>query len=53
MEYISINDLNNKLKAIGVILSDLKLSCLCSKYSLENNLQLINIKNLEQNINSE
>jgi hypothetical protein len=53
VEYISINDLNNKLKAIGVILSDLKLSCLCSKYSLENNLQLINIKNLEQDINSE
>jgi hypothetical protein len=53
VEYITINDLNNKLKAMGVILSDLKLSCLCSKYSLENDLQLINIKNLEQDINFE
>ena len=53
IEYITINDLNNKLKAMGVILSDLKLSCLCSKYSLENDLQLINIKNLEQDINFE
>ena len=53
IEYIKINDLNNKLKAMGVILSDLKLSCLCSKYSLENDLQLINIKNLEQDINFE
>ena len=53
IEYISINDLNNKLKSIGVILSDLKLSCLCSKYSLENDLRLINLKNLEEEINAE
>ena len=53
VEYISIVDLNNKLRAMGVILSDLKLSCLCSKYSLENDLRLINIKLLEEELNSE
>ena len=50
IEYISINDLNNKFKDIGIILSDLKLSCLCSKYSLQNDLRLINIKNLEEDL---
>ena len=50
IEYILINDLNNKFKDIGVILSDLKLSCLCSKYSLQNDLRLINIKNLEEDL---
>ena len=53
VEYISIVDLNNKLRAMGVILSDLKLSCLCSKYSLENDMRLINIKLLEEELNSE
>ena len=52
IEYISINDLNNKFKNIGVILSDLKLSCLCSKYSLQSDLRLINIKSLEEDLNS-
>lgn len=52
IEYIIINDLNEKLKKIGIILSDLKLSCLCNKYSLENDLTLINIKSLEDDINS-
>ena len=52
IEYISINDLNNKFKDIGVILSDLKLSCLCSKYSLQNDLRLINIKNFEEDLES-
>ena len=51
IEYISINDLNAKLKDIGVILSDLKLSCICSKYSLQNDLRLINIKSMEEDIN--
>ena len=52
IEYISINDLNNKFKNIGVILSDLKLSCLCSKYSLQSDLRLININSLEEDLNS-
>ena len=52
IEYISINDLNNKFKDIGVILSDLKLSCLCSKYSLQNDLRLINIKSFEEDLES-
>ena len=51
IEYISINDLNNILKDIGVVLSDLKLSCLCSKYSLPYDLRLINIKSMEEDIN--
>ena len=53
IEYIDITDLNNKLRSIGVILSDLKLSCICSKYSLKNDLKLINIKSLEEDLNSE
>ena len=52
IEYISINDLNNKFKDIGVILSDLKLSCLRSKYSLQNDLRLINIKSFEEDLES-
>ena len=52
IEYISINDLNNKFKDIGVIVSDLKLSCLCSKYSLQNDLRLINIKSFEEDLES-
>ena len=51
IEFISINDLNNKLKSLGVVLSDLKLSCICSKYSLKNDLKLINIKSLEDDLN--
>ena len=53
VEYISIDDLNKKLRSLGVNLSDLKLSCLCSKYSLQNDLRLINIKSLEKDLNLE
>ena len=52
IEYISINDLNNKLKSIGVSLSEMKLSCLYNKYGIDNDLGFINIKKLEDDINS-
>jgi hypothetical protein len=40
-EYVTIEDFNDQLKTIGINLSDLKLSCLCSKYSIPNELRLI------------
>ena len=49
-DYINIEDLNEKLVGIDVILSDLQLSCLCSKYSLPDELRLINVKVLEQSL---
>ena len=52
LQYISINDLNNKLKSIGVILSEMEFSCLYNKYGVENDLGVINIKLLEEGINS-
>ena len=48
--YINIEDLNEKLVGIDVVLSDLQLSCLCSKYSLPNELRLINVKIFEKNL---
>ena len=53
IEYILITDLNKELKSIGVFLSELKLSCLCSKYCLQDELKYINIKSLEDDLNSE
>ena len=41
-EYIIIDDLNDKLMELGVNLSDLQISCLCSKYNLLNELRFIN-----------
>ena len=49
-DYINIEDLNEKLVGIDVVLSDLQLSCLCSKYSLPNELRLINVKIFEKNL---
>ena len=51
IECFTIDDFNEKLKRIGVVFSDLKLSCLCSKYSLPNELRLIEVKKLEEDIN--
>ena len=53
VEFFTIDDFNEKLKQIGIILSDLKLSCLCSKYSIPNELRLIETKNIEEDINLE
>ena len=51
IECFTIDDFNEKLKEIGIIFSDLKLSCLCSKYSLPNELRIIEVKNMEQDFN--
>ena len=54
-EYINIEDFNDKLISIGLTLTDLQLSCLCSRYSVPNELRLIDKnkfeKSLEDNIN--
>ena len=51
IECMTIDDFNEILKRIGIVFSDLKLSCLCSKYSLPNELRLIEIKKLREDIN--
>ena len=49
-EYINIEDLNEKLTVVDVILSDLQLSCLCSKYSLPDELRLINVMSFQKSL---
>ena len=49
-DYINIEDLNDKLIGIKVVLSDMQLSCLCSKYSLPDELRLIDVKNFEKSL---
>ena len=49
-ECISIEDFNDQFKSINIVLSDLKLSCLCSKYSIPNELRLIDKNKLSKDI---
>ena len=49
-EYVTIEDFNNQLKTIKINLSDLKLSCLCSKYSIPNELRLIDTNRINKDI---
>ena len=49
-EYINIEDFNEKLISIGVTLTDLQISCLCSKYSVPNELRLIDKKRFAQSL---
>jgi hypothetical protein len=49
-ECITIEDFNDQLKSIKIVLSDLKLSCLCSKYSIPNELRLIDKNKIEKDI---
>ena len=49
-EYINIEDLNEKLNEVDVILSNLQLSCLCSKYSLPDELRLINVMSFQKSL---
>ena len=49
-ECISIEDFNDQFKSINITLSDLKLSCLCSKYSIPNELRLIDKNKLDKDI---
>ena len=49
-EYITIEDFNDQLKTIKITLSDLKLSCLCSKYSIPNELRLVDKNKINDDI---
>ena len=49
-ECISIEDFNEQFKSINIVLSDLKLSCLCSKYSIPNELRLIDKNKIEKDL---
>jgi len=49
-ECISIEDFNEQFKSINIVLSDLKLSCLCSKYSIPNELRLIDKNKMEKDL---
>ena len=49
-ECISVEDFNDQFKSIDIILSDLKLSCLCSKYSIPNELRLIDKNKMSKDI---
>ena len=49
-EYVTIEDFNEQLKSIKITLSDLKLSCLCSKYSIPNELRLIDKNKIDIDI---
>ena len=49
-ECITIEDFNDHLKSINIVYTDLKLSCLCSKYSIPNELRLIDKNKIEIDI---
>ena len=49
-EYINIEDLNDKLFGLGLNLTDLQLSCLCSKYCIPNELRFIDKKKFEKHL---
>jgi len=49
-EYINVEDFNEKMVSIGVTLSDLQLSCLCSKYCVPNELRLIDKLKFEKSL---
>ena len=49
-ECISVEDFNDQFKSIDIVLSDLKLSCLCSKYSIPNELRLIDKNKMSKDI---
>ena len=50
IKIISIEELNNQIQKINVYLNDIQLSCLCSKFSLPDNLRKINIEELEKDL---
>ena len=49
-EYVTIEDFNEQLKSIKITLSDLKLSCLCSKYCIPNELRLVDKNKINKDI---
>ena len=48
--YFTIENFNEELKKCNVELSELKLSCLCNKYCIPDNLKYINKDKLEKDI---
>ena len=50
IKIISIEEFNIQIKKINVYLNDIQLSCLCSKFSLPDNLRTINIEELEKDL---
>ena len=49
-EYINVEDFNEKMVSIGVTLSDLQLSCLCSKFCVPNELRFIDKLKFEKSL---
>jgi hypothetical protein len=50
-DYFTIESFNEELKKNNIILSELKLSCLCNKYCLPENLKFIDKNKIEKDIN--
>ena len=50
-DYFTIESFNEELKKSNIILSELKLSCLCNKYCLPENLKFIDKNKIEKDIN--
>ena len=48
--YFTIENFNDKLRKCNIELSELKLSCLCNKYSIPDNLRYIDKDKLEKDI---
>ena len=48
--YFTIENFNDKLRKCNIELSELKLSCLCNKYSIPDNLKYIDKDKLEKDI---
>ena len=49
-DYFTIENFNEELKKNKIILSELKLSCLCNKYCLPENLKFIDKNKIENDI---
>ena len=46
----TIEDFNDQLKSVKITLTDLKLSCLCSKYCIPNELRLVDKNKIDKDI---
>lgn len=49
-EVVSIDEFNDELRKININLTDLQLSCLCTKYCINNEFNYINLGSLEQDV---
>ena len=47
-EYVTIEDFNEQLKTVKITLTDLKLSCMCSKYCIPNELRLVDKNKIDK-----